>query len=89
MSASESILQGAALVLVAALGAVVVFSRRPLHQGLAVGLFGLALTVLFVVFRAPGVALSMVVVGVVALPLMIALALAKIREHDRPEGEKG
>jgi uncharacterized MnhB-related membrane protein len=36
---------------------------------------------MFFVFQAPDVALSQIVVGAVALPLMILLALAKIRRQ--------
>jgi uncharacterized MnhB-related membrane protein len=41
--------------------------------------YGLVLGILFFVFQAPDVALSQTVVGAVALPLMILLALAKVR----------
>jgi energy-converting hydrogenase B subunit D len=34
---------------------------------------------MFLVFQAPDVALSQIVVGAVALPLMVVLALAKVR----------
>ena len=37
------------------------------------------LGILFFVFQAPDVALSEIVVGAVAAPLMILLALAKVR----------
>jgi uncharacterized MnhB-related membrane protein len=46
---------------------------------MAAGYLGLLLTVLFVVFHAPDVALSQAVVGVVAFPLMVVLTVAKIR----------
>ncbi|MGH2815430.1 MAG: hydrogenase subunit MbhD domain-containing protein [Actinomycetota bacterium] len=35
--------------------------------------------IMFFVYQAPDVALSQIVVGAVALPLMILLALAKVR----------
>jgi energy-converting hydrogenase B subunit D len=38
--------------------------------------------VLFFVFQAPDVAPSEIVVATVALPVMILLAIAKIREHE-------
>jgi energy-converting hydrogenase B subunit D len=72
-------LLGVALVLVGAAGTVVVAIRDPLRQALAVSLFGILLGILFFAMQAPDVALSEVVVGAVALPLMILLALAKIR----------
>ena len=44
------------------------------------------LGILFFVFQAPDVALSQTVVGAVALPLMILLALARVRwEEERRE----
>jgi energy-converting hydrogenase B subunit D len=77
-------LQAVALVLVAAGGAAVVLTRDPLRQAMVAGVFGLLLAVLFFVFQAPDVALSQIGVGSVALPLMILLALAKIREDESP-----
>jgi energy-converting hydrogenase B subunit D len=67
------------LVLVAVCGTCVVLARDPLRQALMASLYGLVLGILFFVFQAPDVALSQTVVGAVALPLMILLALAKIR----------
>jgi uncharacterized MnhB-related membrane protein len=45
------------------------------------GLFGLALAVLFLVFQAPDVALSALVVGGLALPAMILFALERVRDE--------
>jgi uncharacterized MnhB-related membrane protein len=78
-------LQIGALFLVAAGAPVVVLTRDPLRQALCLGAFGIALAILFFVFQAPDVALSEIVVATVALPLMVLLALAKIREHEREE----
>ena len=65
----------------------VALTRDPLRQAMLVSLYGLVLGVLFFAFQAPDVALSQTVVGAVALPLMILLALAKVRfdeeERDR------
>lgn len=74
-------LQVVSLLVVAAGGLAVVAVRDPLRQALVAGMYGLAMTVLFVVFQAPDVALSMAAVGAVALPLMIVLALAKTRRR--------
>ena len=76
-------LQAVALVLVATGGTAVVLTREPLRQAMVAGIFGLLLTILFFVFQAPDVALSQLGVGSIALPLMILLALAKIREGER------
>jgi energy-converting hydrogenase B subunit D len=74
--------QAIALVLVALGGTAVVMTREPLHQAIVTGVFGLLLAILFFLFQAPDVALSQVAVGSLALPLMILLALAKIRAED-------
>jgi energy-converting hydrogenase B subunit D len=74
-------LQVVVLALVAVGGTLVVLTSDPLRQALVAGIFGLTLTVFFVVFQAPDVALSMAAVGAVALPLMIVLALAKTRRR--------
>ena len=72
-------LQLAALVLVALAGTSVVAARDPLRQAMVASIYGLVLGILFFVFQAPDVGLSQTVVGAVALPLMILLALAKVR----------
>jgi energy-converting hydrogenase B subunit D len=73
-------LQLAALVLVGLAGTAVVAARDPLRQAMIASIYGLVLGILFFVFQAPDVALSQTVVGAVALPLMILLALAKVKE---------
>ena len=78
-----TVLQIAALAAVALGGAAVVITRDPLSQTLVLGIFGLALTMLFFVFQAPDVALSEIVVSTVGLPVMILLALRKIRSQER------
>jgi energy-converting hydrogenase B subunit D len=74
-----SILQAIVLLLVAAAGTGVVITRDPLNQAVGVSFFGLLLAILFLVFQAPDVSLSAIVVGALALPLMLLLALAKVR----------
>ena len=69
----------AVLVLVAAAGTAVVFTRDPAAQVIGISFFGLVLAVMFMIFQAPDVALSQVVIGAVGLPLMVLLALAKLR----------
>jgi energy-converting hydrogenase B subunit D len=56
-----------------------VLARDPLRQAMVASIYGLVLGLLFFVFQAPDVALSQTVVGAVALPLMVLLALAKVR----------
>ncbi len=73
------LLQALILVFVAVGGAAVVFTRDPLRQAIVVSFFGGLLALMFFLFQAPDVALSQIVVGAVAEPLMIVLALAKVR----------
>lgn len=54
-------------------------ARDPLRQAMLASIYGLVLGLLFFVWQAPDVALSQTVVGAVALPLMVLLALAKMR----------
>jgi energy-converting hydrogenase B subunit D len=74
-----SALQVVAIALVAAGATIVVLIREPFRQAMAASLYGLTLVVLFLVYQAPDVSLSALVVGSVALPLMVLLALAKVR----------
>lgn len=82
---SETILQDAILIFVAAAGAGVVFTRNPTSQAIVVSFFGLLLGIMFFVFQAPDVALSQIAVGTVALPLMILLALARVKKQERKQ----
>jgi energy-converting hydrogenase B subunit D len=78
-----TVLQAIALIGVGLGGTALVLTRDPERQILVSSIFGLALALLFFCFQAPDVALSQIVVGGVALPAMIALALAKVRRRDR------
>jgi uncharacterized MnhB-related membrane protein len=79
------LMQVAILLFIAVTGPAVVLTRDPLSQAMAVSFYGLLLAVMFLLFQAPDVALSQLVIGAVALPLMILLALAKVRQ--RKEGQ--
>ncbi len=78
-----TLLQIAALAAVALGGGAVVAAAEPLRQTLVLGVYGMALTMLFFVLQAPDVALSEIVVSTVGLPVMILLALRKIGEQER------
>jgi energy-converting hydrogenase B subunit D len=80
-----TLLQITALVAVAAAGGAVVAARDALRQTLVLGIYGLALTMLFFVFQAPDVALSEIVISTVGLPVMILLTLRKVRQQEREE----
>jgi uncharacterized MnhB-related membrane protein len=67
-------------MLLVGLGAwATVMAREPVRQAVVVSLYGLTLGVLFFAFQAPDVALSNIVIGAVAMPTMILLAIAKTK----------
>jgi len=76
------VLQLVLLVLVAAGATAVVVTRRPVRQVIVLSGYGLMLALLFMVFQAPDVTLSELTVGAVALPLLLLLALAKVRKKE-------
>jgi energy-converting hydrogenase B subunit D len=80
-------LQTVCLLAVAVAGTATVLTRDPLRQAVSSGLLGLTLAVMFLAFGAPDVALSQIVVAGVAVPVMVLLALAKIRTDERREEE--
>jgi energy-converting hydrogenase B subunit D len=75
----NTVLQLLSLTVVGLVGLGVVLTRDPLRQAIVVSFFGMLLGILFFVLQAPDVALSEIVVGAVASPLMILIALAKVR----------
>ncbi len=83
-----TVLQIAALAAVALLGGGVIAATDPLRQTLMLSIYGLALTMMFFVFQAPDVALSEIVVSTVGLPVMILLALRKVRQQERERREE-
>jgi uncharacterized MnhB-related membrane protein len=78
---SEDVLRSAILLFVAAAATGVVFTRNPVSQTIVLSFYGLLLSILFFLFQAPDVALSQIVVGALALPLMIMLALARVKKQ--------
>jgi uncharacterized MnhB-related membrane protein len=76
------VLQITILVFVAIAGLGMVLTRNPAQQAIAISFYGILLALMFFIYQAPDVALSQIVIGAVALPLMVLLALAKIRRLD-------
>lgn len=74
-------LQVVVFAMVAASSVAVVATRDPLKQAMNAGIFGMLLVAAFLVLQAPDVALSMITVEVVVMPLMVLLALAKVRDR--------
>jgi uncharacterized MnhB-related membrane protein len=81
-SALMDTLQIVVLVLVAAGALVVVRTRDRVRLVLVLSVYGILLAVLFFVFQAPDVTLSELTVGAVALPLILLLAIAKVRKPE-------
>jgi energy-converting hydrogenase B subunit D len=73
------VMQVTILFFVGATGLAVVLTRDPARQTIAISFYGLLMALMFFLYQAPDVALSQITVGAVALPLMIMLALAKVR----------
>jgi energy-converting hydrogenase B subunit D len=76
-------LQITVLVLVAAGATIVVRTRTRVRQVLALSVYGMLLAILFLVFQAPDVTLSELTVGAVALPIILLLAIAKVRKREQ------
>ena len=65
-----------------------VLTRDVLKQLVVNGLYGLVLTLVFVVFQAPDVALSMLVVGSIAYPVVVLIAIARVRSRERDRSQE-
>jgi energy-converting hydrogenase B subunit D len=76
-------LQLVALLLVAVGATSVVLVRDLARQAIVNGLYGLSLAILFLVFQAPDVALSQLVVGAVAVPIVLLAAIRRVRRRAR------
>lgn len=68
-----------ALLLVAVTGTAVAHTQDPVRQAMVSGVFGLALTITFLLLEAPGVAMAVAVVAVVAIPVMVVITVANMR----------
>jgi uncharacterized MnhB-related membrane protein len=83
------LLQWMILLLVAGVAPAVVLSRDPKSQVVTLSFYGLICALMFFIFQAPDVALSQITIGAVMLPLMIMLALTKMRRQNlRRERER-
>lgn len=67
------------VILVAVSGFAVVRTRDVTAQVVALGFYGLVTGLMFFFFQAPDVALSQITVGAVALPLMVMLAVSRMK----------
>jgi energy-converting hydrogenase B subunit D len=81
-------LQFVTIVMVCVAGTLVVLTREPLRQVLVAGIFGLLLAILFFTYQAPDVALSQIVIATVAVPIMVLLALIRVRRDADERGDE-
>lgn len=77
------------LLFVAVTAPGVVLTRDPVKQTIAVSFYGLLLSIMFLIFQAPDVALSEITVGAAVLPTMILLALVKMQRHNKMRRARG
>lgn len=77
------------LLLVAATGFGVVKTRDVTSQVIALGFYGVLMALVFFFFQAPDVALSQITVGAVALPLMVMLAISRMKYRAAIREKKG
>lgn len=75
------LLQWTVLLLVALAAPGVILTRDPKAQVVTLSFYGLLCGLMFFIFQAPDVALSQITIGAVMLPLLILLALTKMRQH--------
>ena len=75
------ILGAGLLVLIAISGFLIVRTDDVTNQILALSFYGLLFALLFFLFQAPDVALSQITVGAIALPLMVMLAITRMKHR--------
>jgi energy-converting hydrogenase B subunit D len=81
-NALMSTLQVTVLVLVAAGALAVVRTTDRTKLVLMLSAYGVLLAILFFVFQAPDVSLSELTVGAIVLPIVLLLAISKVRKPD-------
>jgi energy-converting hydrogenase B subunit D len=84
------IILGAGLLALIGISAfVIVRTDDVTHQMLGLAFYGLMFALLFFVFQAPDVALSQITVGAIALPLLIMLAITRMRHRKALRANQG
>jgi energy-converting hydrogenase B subunit D len=81
-------LQVVAMLYVALGGLGIVLARDIVRQAIMFSLYGFALVLLFLVFQAPDVALSALVVSGIAYPLVLVGAIARVSARQKQLEEK-
>ena len=77
-----------ALLLVAASATVAVATHDPVRQALVLSVLGVVLTVPFTVLQAPDVGLSQLAVGSALTPLLLMLAVRKVKRRGRSKARE-
>ena len=80
-------LQSVAILFVAVGALLVVLARDLIRQAILLSLYGFGVVALFVVFQAPDVALSELVVSGIAYPIVLVAAIARVRGRRKHKGE--
>lgn len=83
-----TILIAVVLLVTAAVATLVVATTEPFQQIMGLSLYGLCLTVFFFLLQAPDVVLAQLGVGTVALPLVVLLAMSKMRRRGSPKNKE-
>jgi len=74
------------VTLVGLTGTMVALTADPQRQAIVLAVFGLVLTILFMVLQAPDVALSQLLIGGVVVPLMVMLTVRTVQRRHREIG---
>ena len=77
-----AVLGGGLLALIAVSALALVRTDDPTSQVIALSFYGLLLALMFFLFRAPDVALAQITVGAIALPLMVMLAITRMKHRE-------
>jgi energy-converting hydrogenase B subunit D len=80
-----TVVQVVTLTVVLLLGVTVVLTYDVIRQTFVNAIFGMSLVLLFTVLQAPDVALSALVVGTVAVPLVLLTAIRRTSDRSRDE----
>lgn len=70
------------LVLIAVSAFCIVRTDDATSQLLGLSFYGLLFALMFFIFQAPDVALSQITIGAIALPLMVMLALTRMKHKE-------
>jgi uncharacterized MnhB-related membrane protein len=76
------------LLLIAVAAFIIVRTDDVTNQLLGLAFYGLLFALMFFIFQAPDVALSQITVGAIALPLMIMLAITRMKHRDALKQQK-